>query len=374
MVLHVEGRLNVAADALSRDNLSLFRYHVPDAHPSPTQGAGGVAGNSAARLDLQKLEETVQFYFTKGLAQSTLRTYRSGKDRYLKFCSQAILNPLPVSEQVLCSFVSHLAQQGLKHRTIKVYLSAVRHLQIAGNYPDPFGGSPMPKLEYVLRGVKKDEAEKGEGQRSRLPITPEILRRLKSQWEPTAHTWDTRMVWAACCLGFFAFLRVGEFTVPDNASYDQSVHLSFADIALDDLKNPTVLQVCIKQSKTDPFRKGVTLYVGRTGVDLCPVAAVLSYLELRGCRPGPLFLFQSWKPLTRPRFVAVVREALEKAGLDERKYCSHSFRIGAATTAASRGMEDCIIKTLGRWESVAYLQYVRIPRERLASISGVLAA
>jgi len=127
---------------------------IPHSH---FQGAGGVAGNSATRLDLQKLEEAVQFYFTKGLAQSTLRTYRSGKDRYLKFCSQAVLNPLPVSEQVLCSFVSHLAQQGLKYRTIKVYLSAVRHLQIAGNYPDPFGGSPMPKLEYVLRGVKKHE-------------------------------------------------------------------------------------------------------------------------------------------------------------------------------------------------------------------------
>jgi len=269
--------------------------------------------------------------------------------------------------------VSLLAQQGLKYRTIKVYLSAVRHLQIAGNYPDPFGGSPMPKLEYVFRGVKKYEVEKGEGKRPRLPITPEILRRLKSQWEPTAHTWDTRMVWAACCLGFFAFLRVGEFTVPDDTSYDHSVHLSFGDIALDDLKNPTVLQVSVKQSKTDPFRKGVTLYVGRTGMDLCPVAAMLSYLELRGCRPGPLFLFQSQKPLTRPRFVAVVREALGKSGLDERNYCSHSFRIGAATTAASRGLEDCIIKTLGRWESVAYLQYVRIPRERLASISGVLA-
>jgi len=100
---------------------------------------------------------------------------------------------------------------------------------------------------------------------------------------------------------------------------------------------------------------------------------MLSYLELRGCWPGPLFLFQSQKPLTRPHFVVVVREALGKSSLDERKYCSLSFRIGAATTAASRGMEDCIIKTLGRWESMAYLQYVRIPRERLASISGVLA-
>ena len=111
-------------------------------------------------------------------------------------------------------------------------------------------------------------------------------------------------------------------------------------------------------------------------MDLCPgpVSAMLTYLELRGGKPGPLFLFQNRKPLTRPRFVDAVRDALRKTGLDEEKYCSHSFRIGAATTAASKGMEDCIIKTLGRWESVAYLQYIRIPRERLASISGVLAA
>lgn len=108
---------------------------------------------------------------------------------------------------------------------------------------------------------------------------------------------------------------------------------------LNDLKNPTGLQINIKQSKTDPYQKGVTLYIGRTG--------------LRGYKPGPLFLFQSWKPLMRPHFVMVVREALGKSCFKERKYCSHSFRIGVATTAASRGMEESIIKTVGRWESVA---------------------
>ena len=150
-------------------------------------------------------------------------------------------------------------------------------------------------------------------------------------------------------------------SVSDNMSYDADVHLSFRDIAIDDLKNPLVLRVTIKQSKTDPFRRGVSLYVGRTGMDLCPVSAMLSYLELRGGKPGPLFLFQSQKPLTRPRFVNAVRDSLKKTGPDEDKYCSHSFRIGAATTAASKGMEDCIIKTLGQWESLAYLQYIRIP-------------
>lgn len=56
------------------------------------------------------------------------------------------------------------------------------------------------------------------------------------------------------------------------------------------------------------------------------------------------------------------------------KYCSHSVRISAATTAAAKGVEDCVIKILGRWESLAYLQYVKLPRERLAGYSSVLAS
>ena len=77
--------------------------------------------------------------------------------------------------------------------------------------------------------------------------------------------------------------------------------------------------------------------------------------------------------LTRENFVAVVRRALEAAGLEASEFNGHSFRIGAATTAASRGMEDSMIKTLGCWESDAYQRYVRIPRQDLAYYTKVLA-
>jgi len=33
-----------------------------------------------------------------------------------------------------------------------------------------------------------------------------------------------------------------------------------------------------------------------------------------------------------------------------------------------------MIKTLGRWGSLAYLEYIKIPRDQLASYSGILAA
>ena len=129
----------------------------------------------------------------------------------------------------------------------------------------------------------------------------------------------------------------------------------------------------IKQSKTDPFRRGVDLFVGLTGTDLCPVAAILDYLtHWRRCR-GSLFRFSSGEFLTRKRFVDSVRAALAETDIDQRKYCRHSFRIGVATTAAARGVEDSVIKTLGRWESVAYLQYVRLPRDQLTGCARVLA-
>ena len=126
------------------------------------------------------------------------------------------------------------------------------------------------------------------------------------------------------------------------------------------------MRVTFKQSKTDPFRKGVDIFVGRTGTDLCPVGALLDYLRVRGAAQGALFVFSDGRLLTRQRFVERVRDALQRAGVDQSKYCGHSFRIGAATTAAAKGMEDCIIKTLGRWESLVYLQYVKLRITRTA--------
>ena len=67
-----------------------------------------------------------------------------------------------------------------------------------------------------------------------------------------------------------------------------------------------------------------------------------------------------------------LRNGLEEANVPQDQYCGHSLRIGAATTAAAKGLEDSIIKTLGRWESVVYLQYVKIPRQQLAGYSRLL--
>ena len=79
-------------------------------------------------------------------------------------------------------------------------------------------------------------------------------------------------------LGFFAV----EMTVPNDSAYDPMVHLNLENIKMDHPSPPSVVQVYNKASKSDPFQKGVNFYLWKTGLSLCPVAAILSYLCVRG--------------------------------------------------------------------------------------------
>ena len=97
-------------------------------------------------------------------------------------------------------------------------------------------------------------------------------------------------------------------------------------------------------------------------------------LSYRRSSPGPPITFNDGRPLTRSMFVEAVKRALDTAGVDSSQYSGHSFRSGAATTAATRGIDDATIMMLGRWRGTAYQRYIRIPREQLTGLSRVLSS
>ena len=150
--------------------------------------------------------------------------------------------------------------------------------------------------------------------------------------------------------------------------------LSVGDVAVDSHARPSLVTLHLRQSKTDVFGVGVTIYLACVAGLVCPVKALLPYLVLRGLSPGLLFLFRDVSTLSRERLVSAVSSALSSQGLDVSRFNGHSFRVGAATTAAACGMKDSLIQALGRWRSQAFTAYICIPRKVLLSVPSHLVS
>ena len=241
IAFHLPGQHNTLADALSRNNLSLFRSLHPQASPQPQpipRRTNEITNQGTPRLDVAVLDRAVDDYFTLGLAPSTNRTYKVGIRHYISLCEQLHTEPTPTSEHLLCRFCTVLASTGITHCTIKVYLSAVRQLHVQRGQ-SMLTISQMPRLCQVLRGIKIAQASSDKATRQpQLPVTPETLRRIKSAWENKGLDADKVMLWAAFTLCFFCFMRSGELGVGGDGSFDPSRDLTLEDIVIDDIHNP----------------------------------------------------------------------------------------------------------------------------------------
>ena len=210
---------------------------------------------------------------------------------------------IPTSESILTLFVTHLATLNISPRTIRAYLTAVRHIHVCKGLHKHFNQQITPRLHLILRGIQKQQSSR-HFTKPRLPITFPILRSIKRVLSKDTPSYDNTTFWAMCCLAFFGFLRISEFTTPGDSPYDPASHLSLNDIAVDSRANLRLLQLPLKQSKTDLFKQSVTVHLGATDSPVCPVKAVLLYLVKRDTRPGPLFITSEGKGWTRRMFCA----------------------------------------------------------------------
>lgn len=148
----------------------------------------------------------------------------------------------------------------------------------------------------------------------------------------------------------FGALRVGE-VVFEVSARGSTRGLLCKDVQLSD-SNVTV---DIRQSKTDQAGKGVLVKLTASAQQgPCPVEDTRRYLYLRPPGPGLFLVHEDGSPLLRHQFTRVLRKAIEACGLSSQGYATHSFRMGAATTATHLGLPADRIKEMGRWNSNAY--------------------
>lgn len=215
-------------------------------------------------------------------------------------------------------------------------------------------GQPLHKLDLMLTGLKKSHPSTT---RKRMPITYPVLVQLCAHVSECQPRYNAIMLRAVFSVAFFGFLRCGEFTA--NSNFDHELHLCVGDVTFDTQEAKVTIH--LKTSKTDPFRKGIDIVLFPNQLTVCPYHNLFNYINIRGpsAPKDPLFITANKQVLTRTLFLDMLKTVLHSCGLNTATYTGHSFRIGAATSAANGNVEDHMIKTLGRWSSDCYQRYIR---------------
>lgn len=102
-----------------------------------------------------------------------------------------------------------------------------------------------------------------------------------------------------------------------------------SDIAIDNATSPSIIQIHLRHSKIDHLSTGVSVFKGRSYIDLRPVSALLAYIAARGRKDGPLFCHPDGSPLRKPQVVNKVHLALNMLGLNSRDYAGQFQNRGS---------------------------------------------
>ena len=164
------------------------------------------------------------------------------------------------------------------------------------------------------------------------------MERIHSLLSSHADNYYNLMIWVACCIAYFGLVRISKFTASSRNHSNLFTDLLLSDIAIDSHVAPQVIRMTLKQSKTDQYRQGTHIYLGRTSHPVCPVKALIHYFDRRGGRPGPFFMLPNNQLLTRATFSAALNKIFQKLNIHPHNFNTQSFRIGAATSAKQAGI------------------------------------
>ena len=133
-----------------------------------------------------------------------------------------------------------------------------------------------------------------------------------------------------CLFAFLCSAELIALTVSDLSTCNSSTH-----------SLPTYI-LSIRASKSDPFQQGCQIQLPPSGhPTLCPAKALTDYLHrAHFLQSSPLFVLSSGNPLCRTTLTNCIKWLAASTGINERLYSSHSFHMGAATTASAAGLPD----------------------------------
>jgi integrase len=286
---------------------------------------------------LRKLRDLV----TESSPVNTQKALQCDWRHFREWCLAAGRHSLPASSETVELYAVHCAKE-LQHRigTIERHLWAVSRMHKDAGHPTPLRQS----VREVMRGLAR---QRGRQQRSKAAITVPELRKMVATLD--GRTYIGARDRALLLVGFSTGVRSAELAA-----------LQLSDVQLSNRG----AEIRVSRGKADQEGRGRTIGVIRSKGLLDAVGALEHWLSKRGSHPGPLFdVCSVW-------VWCVVKDAAKAAGLDPKRFGSHSLRAGMITALDEAGVSLPAI--MARSGHKSYEMVARYVRRRDAFVTDPL--
>ena len=302
---------------------------------------------SKLTTDIKILQEETLKNLKNSKANNTVRAYKSDFKDFGIFCVQKGLKNLPTEPKIVSLYLTYLATKDVKLSTIKRRLVSIGVIhKMKGHYLD----TKHPIIIENLMGIRR---RKGTIQKGKKPILINELKQIldvidQQKFNDIKKLRDKSII----IIGFSGGFRRNEI-----------VSLDYEDL---DFVNEGV-KITIRKSKTDQFGEGYVKALPYFDNSLyCPVKILTRWLNLSKITQGAIFRrFTKGSKLTKSRLTdqtvaLLIKEYLNKAGIDSSNYSGHSLRSGFATSAAESGAEErSIMEMTGHKSTEMVRRYIK---------------
>ncbi|XP_057175830.1 uncharacterized protein LOC130545391 [Triplophysa rosa] len=271
---------------------------------------------------------------TQAVSLRTLQSYLTAWKSFKSF-HQAFSIPFPYfSVLTITSYISFLnSSKNLQASSIKGYMSGVQffHKLI---FNSPSAAIASSQTSMLIKGIQRTLPAHPD---ARQPITLDILTRCISTLHKGYHskhvdrTLDTMFI-----LAFFGFLRCSEISI--TSIFNPLIHPTVSDLSV--LDSETMSFSITKQdgpNQERTFHLHIQPPVTNSTLSDPPSLPSLQEIPNQNHLLDPLFVDESNRPATRFWFQKHLKAVLLLSGIPADHFSGHSFRIGAATTAAQKG-------------------------------------
>ena len=285
---------------------------------------------------------SARVYRSRAKADNTRAAYRSAVRAWCAWCDQHGVPPLPATGGDVAAFLAAGRDRGQAGSTLRLRAAAIRFLHRVAGLPSP---TDTAEVAETLAGIRRDAPNPRKKRAATLTVLRELLAPIPDDLRGLRDR-------ALLLVGFAGALRRSELAA-----------IRLADL----VRTDHGYELTLARSKgAQAAAVLVPLPYGKT--ELCPVRALIRWLDAAAITDGPVFR-RLWLPpqaspdgppappaigsaALTPRSIArIIQVRAVNAGFPAHEFGGHSLKRGALSTGMQAGAHAAQLKRLGRHKS-----------------------